>query len=48
MKCLNEKGDKAFSINDKQRLMTQVDPNVLADLSSKITGDSTIELEKKT
>ena len=48
MKCLKENGDKAFSITDKQRLMTEVDPNVLAELSSKITGDSTIELEKKT
>ena len=48
MKAEKENGDKAFSINDKQRLMTEVDPNVLAELSSKITGDSTIELEKKT
>ena len=48
MKCLKENGDKAFSLNDRQKLMTEVDPNILAELSSKITGETTIESEKKT
>ena len=47
MKCLTDKGEKAFSLNDKQKLLTEVDPNVITELASKITNDGSVEFEKK-
>jgi len=49
MKCLTEDGNKkAFKLEDKQKLLTQCDPNVLARLSKQITGDTSVPEEKKT
>ena len=49
MKCLTEDGSKkAFKLEDKQKLLTQCDPNVLDRLSKQITGDTSIPEEKKT
>ncbi len=47
MKCLNEKGDKVFSLSDKQKLLTECDPNVITDLASRITNESSVVEEKK-
>jgi len=47
MKCLNEKGDKVFSLSDKQKLLMECDPIVITDLASRITNESSVVEEKK-
>ena len=47
MKCLNEDGTKAFKLEDKKKLMTEADPNVVVDLVNKIGVTTTIEDQKK-
>ncbi len=46
MKCLDEKGDSIFTIEDKITLKTAVDANIIARIAAQIMMVSPQELEK--
>lgn len=43
MKALDKEGEKIFNLGDKQDLLNNVDPFVLADVVSKITESTTVD-----
>lgn len=48
MKCLTEDGSKkAFKLEDKQKLLTEVDPKIIMKLGLEIGGSSSVMDEKK-
>jgi hypothetical protein len=47
MKCLNENFEPAFKLSDKQKLMHEVDPTIITNLSNQITSDVDVMTEKK-
>lgn len=47
MKCQTEDGKKAFQLSDKQKLLNECDPAIIADIANQISGDTSVLTEKK-